>query len=57
MKILQQQLEEAQAEIERLRGLLQESSLEHTHQCRKCLTSYTPVGENEDCPFCGYAGK
>ena len=24
-----------------------------THQCVRCLKPYDPVGDSEDCPFCG----
>lgn len=52
-------LEEANDEIERLRSLLHmKGRMDHTHQCRKCLLSYSPGDSpDEDCPACGYDGK
>jgi hypothetical protein len=48
---------EKDAEIARLRDLLQEPQLDASHQCRKCLFKYTPIGVNEDCPRCEHDGK
>lgn len=49
---------EAKAEIDRLRAILAiPSSACCTHQCKKCLHKYAPVGEDEDCPVCGHDGS
>ncbi len=48
------ELATANAEIARLRALLEQSDEDATHQCRKCLLRYTPAGSNEDCPTCDY---
>lgn len=49
-------LETLQAEVERLRSLLDMRKEDNTHQCRRCLVDYTPAGANEDCPACGHDG-
>lgn len=49
---------EAKAEIDRLRAILTNpSSACCTHQCKKCLHKYAPMGEDEDCPVRGHDGS
>lgn len=54
---LNAQIQEQTLEIERLRKLLDTDSEGHSHQCRKCLQTYTPdPSQSEDCPRCGFNG-
>lgn len=53
-----QLLAEKDAEIARLKGVLNMPTDSYTHQCRACDQRYNPEGRpSEDCPRCGSDGR
>ena len=48
--------ENAEKDAAKWKALCCSQQVGHTHKCKACIFSYTPDGEDENCPVCGSDG-
>ena len=48
--------ENAEKDAAKWKALCCSQQVGHTHKCKACTFSYTPDGEDENCPVCGSDG-